>query len=117
MKKDIKVEIFNREFRAYERWFKREKRVYYMELKALKRVLRGIKFNKALEVGVGSGRFAPFLNIKYGIEPSRKMRYIASKREIKVIFAKAQKIPFKNNSFDLVLMVTTICFLDNPLVA
>jgi SAM-dependent methyltransferase len=41
------------------------------------------------------------------------MADIARSRGVEVIGATAEELPFGNATFDLVLMVTTICFLDN----
>jgi SAM-dependent methyltransferase len=95
----------------YERWFIKHEYAYKSELRAVKNQVPEGKFG--LEIGVGSGRFAAPLGIDLGVEPSRKMRMIAKKKKIKVIDAIAENLPFKNNIFDFILMVTTICFLDD----
>jgi len=64
-------------------------------------------------VGVGSGKFAVPLGIKIGVEPSERMAYKARLYGIKVHKAVAEALPFSNNRFDFVLMVTTICFVDD----
>jgi ubiquinone/menaquinone biosynthesis C-methylase UbiE len=45
------------------------------------------------------------------------MAYMARKRGIDVHEAMAEALHFDDESFDFVLMVTTICFLENPLQA
>jgi ubiquinone/menaquinone biosynthesis C-methylase UbiE len=70
-----------------------------------------------LEVGVGTGRFAEPLGIRTGVEPARAMAEIARKRGIDVHEARAEALPFQDESFDFLLMVTTICFLEEPLQA
>jgi ubiquinone/menaquinone biosynthesis C-methylase UbiE len=51
------------------------------------------------------------------VEPARAMADIARKRGITVYEAKAEELPFDNESFDFILMTTTICFLQNPMQA
>lgn len=68
---------------------------------------------KSIEIGVGSGKFAVPLGIKIGIDPSPRMRKIAQQRGIEVIDAIAEELPFKDSQFELALMVTSICFVDN----
>jgi ubiquinone/menaquinone biosynthesis C-methylase UbiE len=68
---------------------------------------------KSIEIGVGSGKFAIPLGIKTGVDPSPRMRKIAEQKGIKVINAVAEELPFENFQFEVVLMVTTICFVDN----
>ncbi len=95
----------------YERWFLKHKYAYKSELIAVKNQLPEGKFG--IEIGVGSGRFAAPLGINLGVEPSHEMRMIAKKKKINLIDSIAEYLPFKNNLFDFVLMVTTICFLDD----
>ncbi len=66
-----------------------------------------------IEIGVGSGRFALPLNIKSGVEPSESMAVPARKRGLNVISAVAENLPIKNESYDFVTMVTTVCFLND----
>jgi len=95
----------------YENWFEKNKYVYQSEINAIKEILPD--FKKGVEIGVGSGRFAEPLGIEFGIEPSHEMRKIALSRGIKVVDGAAESLPLKDCSFDLALMVTTLCFLDN----
>jgi len=62
---------------------------------------------------VDSGRFAAPLGIKLGVDPSGKMRELARNRGITAIDGVAEKLPFDDCRFNFVLMVTTICFLDD----
>ncbi|MEJ2279964.1 MAG: class I SAM-dependent methyltransferase [Candidatus Lokiarchaeota archaeon] len=95
----------------YENWFKENKYAYKSELLAIKKVLP--KDKESIEIGVGSARFASPLGIRIGIDPSVKMLKIAQKRDILVINAVAEKLPFRSHSFNISLMITTICFLEN----
>jgi len=70
-----------------------------------------------LEVGVGTGRFAIPLGVDIGIDPSFEMLQIAQTRGIEVVKGVGEDIPFKCDTFDYVLFVTTVCFLDNPVSA
>ncbi|HDM23067.1 MAG TPA: class I SAM-dependent methyltransferase, partial [Methanomicrobia archaeon] len=106
----VKIEVFEKYTERYEKWFERNRFVYESELEAVRKV---IPKGKGIEIGVGTGRFASPLEIKYGIEPSRKMGKIAEERGIKVICGVAEKLPLKDSSFDFVLMITTICFVDD----
>jgi len=95
----------------YDEWFVRNKDKYEAELRALRCF---IPVNRGgLEVGVGSGKFAYSLGIKTGVEPSHKMADKARKLGVHVLPGIAEDLPFSDNSFDFVLMVTTICFVDD----
>ena len=106
-----KTEPFDKCFKEYEEWFVQNAAVYSSELKAIKDI-SGVPEN-AVEVGIGSGLFAEPLGIKTGIEPSEAMREKAKERGIHVVDGVAEYLPWKNNSIDYVLMVTTICFVDD----
>ena len=62
---------------------------------------------------MGTGRFAKPLGVKVGVEPSKKMADISRKQGIKVYDGVAEKLPLANKTFDFVLFVTTICFVDD----
>lgn len=95
--------------REYEQWFADHPWVYQAEIRAVRALLppRG----RGIEVGVGSGRFAEPLGIPLGVEPSRQMALLASQRGIQIVHGVAENLPFRDASFDFVLMVTTICFV------
>ncbi|GAG64219.1 unnamed protein product [marine sediment metagenome] len=106
-----RIEPFEKYSEKYEDWFERNKFAYKSEVQAIKELLPQGK--KGIEIGVGSGRFAVPLGIKIGVDPSPRMREIAQQKGIKVIDAVAEELPFENSQFELALMVTTICFVDN----
>jgi SAM-dependent methyltransferase len=68
---------------------------------------------RGLEIGVGSGRFAAPLGVQVGVDPSPAMLAHAAARGIEVVEGGAENLPFAENSFDYVLVVTTICFVDS----
>jgi SAM-dependent methyltransferase len=105
-----RVDPFEKHYDRYEEWFEEHRYAYLSELEAVRHL---IPEGKGVEVGVGSGRFAEPLGIKLGVEPSTKMAEISRRRGIRVIKGVAEDLPLKDESFDFVLMVTTICFLDN----
>ncbi|MFX1517805.1 MAG: class I SAM-dependent methyltransferase [Promethearchaeota archaeon] len=106
-----KIEPFEKYTRQYEDWFETHTFVYESELQAIKDQLPSSE--EGIEIGVGSGRFAAPLGIKLGIEPSAKMREIAQRRGIEVIDGVAENLPFRDKKFHFILMVTTICFLND----
>ena len=106
-----KIEPFEQHANKYEDWFTKYRFAYESELQAVKQHLPQGK--KGIEIGIGSGRFAAPLGIKFGIEPSAKMRELALKRGIDVVDGVAEAIPFGDATFDFALMVTTICFVDD----
>jgi ubiquinone/menaquinone biosynthesis C-methylase UbiE len=67
-----------------------------------------------LEVGVGTGRFAQALGFEYGIDPSDAMLQFAARRGIETCRASGESLPYENRTFEAVLMVFTLCFVQNP---
>ncbi len=110
-----KIEPFEKHARRYEEWFEEHPDLYRWELKAIEHLLPD--FSEGVEIGIGTGRFALPLGIRRGIEPSPKMAMIAMKKGLEVIPGIAEEIPLPDESVDFVLMVTTICFVDDPLQA
>ena len=106
-----KTEPFDQYANEYEDWFVINKYVFQSELNAIKKALPENGDN--IEVGIGSGIFAEPLGIKEGVDPSEAMREKAKKKGIRVMDAVAEKLPYANQSKDVVLMVTTICFIDD----
>ena len=105
------MNIFDIYYRDYEEWFEKHPEIYKAEIETIKALLPK---GEGFEVGVGSGRFAEPLGIKYGIEPSKNMARIARKRGIEVLETTAEEMDFEEE-FDYILMVTTICFVKDPL--
>ena len=112
---DYNIHVFEKHAREYDRWFETHTYAYESEVLAVRSLLP--RSGKGLEVGVGTGRFASRVGIKVGVEPAQAMASIARQRGIEVYEARAEALPFADESFDSVLMVTTICFLNDPLQA
>ncbi len=110
-----KIEPFEQHYRIYEEWFEENELAYKSEILAVKKQLPNT--GNGIEIGVGSGQFAMPLNIRLGVDPSINMMNIARKRGIEVICGVAEHLPLNTAQFDFVLMVTTICFLDDVEVA
>ncbi|MGM0771986.1 MAG: class I SAM-dependent methyltransferase [Halobacteriota archaeon] len=95
----------------YDKWFEDNHEVYDSELNAIRANMPS--FSKGIDVGVGTGRFALPLSIRLGVDPSPCMLQFSRIRNIEVIRGVAERLPLKDSSFDLALMTTTICFLDD----
>jgi SAM-dependent methyltransferase len=106
-----KIGPFETHTERYDEWFETNRCAYESELQAVASMLP--RSGLGVEVGVGTGRFAAPLGIKLGVEPSTSMAAVARQRGIDVIEAVAEDLPFANAMFDFVLLVTTLCFLDD----
>lgn len=98
----------------YDQWFEKNRDIYHAELDAIRNLMPSADA-RGLEVGVGSGKFAAPLGIKIGVEPSENMASKAEKLGIRVYRNVAECLPFSDGEFELVLMVTVICFVDDIL--
>lgn len=107
-----KIDAFEKHSDAYDDWFEKNRSAYEAELKAVRKLLPTGDV-RGMEIGVGSGKFAVPLGIKVGVEPSEQMAVKAKKLGIEVHPGIAEELPFPADQFDFVLMVTTICFVDD----
>jgi ubiquinone/menaquinone biosynthesis C-methylase UbiE len=107
----MKIQPFEKHTKKYENWFERNKFVYLSELEAVRKFLPD--YGIGTEIGVGSGKFASPLHIRFGLDPSNKMMQLAKDKGIQVVKGVAETLPYKSEIYDYVLMITTICFLDN----
>ncbi len=107
-----RIDAFESYSDAYDDWFTKNSEAYAAELKAVRQLLPASSA-QGLEVGVGSGKFAVPLGIKVGVEPSPQMAAKAKRLGIEVHSGIAEALPFRDDQFDFVLMITTICFVDD----
>lgn len=109
------AEAFSLYAEDYDGWFDDPKRriLFELEVKAVKILMKDL-VPLFLEVGVGSGRFAAALGIRYGIEPSDTLLQMATKRGIKAEKAYGEKLPFANGIFGAVFILFTLCFVEDP---
>jgi len=103
--------IFESEHEQYDSWFFRHESAYQSELLAVRALLpyQGL----GLSIGVGTGRFAAPLGVQVGIDPVSEMLDYAKQRGVDSVLGIAEALPFKEDSFDYALSVTTICFVDD----
>jgi len=106
-----RAEPFVRHHRRYEDWFERHRAAYLSELLAARALLTWE--GRGLEIGVGTGRFAGPLGVKFGIDPAGETLGYARERGVSVARAVAEALPFADAVFDSALVVTTICFVDD----
>jgi len=103
-------------YRKYDAWYEREpgKSLFAIELKALRQVLdwRG---SRCLEIGVGSGRFAEGLSIRFGVDPAFQPLILAKQRGLRVVKGKGETLPFPAYTFDACLLMVTLCFVKDAI--
>lgn len=96
----------------HDAWYGRHRHAYRSELRAVRGVLG--PFGRALEMGVGTGRFAAPLGIRFGVDPAEAMARKARERGITVVRVIGGRLPFRDVCFDRVLIALTQCFVRSP---
>ncbi len=102
---------FQRTAESYDAWYDDHPALYRTELAALSKAVP--RRGKGLEIGVGTGRFASLLSVRYGLDPSPGMLVRARSRGIRVVRGVGEALPFRSASFDLALIVFVIEFVDD----
>ena len=99
---------------SYDQWYDSpEGRVIFgAELTCFRR-LCGACTGRWLEVGVGTGRFASSLGIGEGIDPSPRMLELAARRGIETHAGCAEALPFRDGTFDGILLSAALCFIED----
>lgn len=106
------IEPFEHYSDEYDEWFENNRDLYEAEVEAIRQLLPQ-NTGRTGEIGVGSGRFSAPLGIPIGVEPSGRMAMNAKKRGIVVCRGVAEALPFFHDCLDVLVMVTTICFVDD----
>ena len=105
------MNVFDEYTDEYDLWYDKHHNKYQSEIIALKKLIPVGK--KGIEIGVGTGRFSIPFGIRVGVEPSPNMAKLAEEKGITAINGVGESLPFHNESFDYVLMVTTVCFISD----
>ena len=106
------MNIFDKYYKRYDRWYDKNKYAYLSELEAIRKVLP--TKGRGLEIGVGTGRFAAPLGITAGIDPSKNMIRLATQRGVDARRGYGECVPFRNAAFNYVAIIITLCFVQSP---
>lgn len=108
--------VFERHAARYDAWYEGPigRGAYRSEVRALASLLAECP-RPWLEIGVGSGRFAQALAVEFGIDPAWTPLRMAADRGIRAIQAVGERLPFRDRSLGGVLLVVTLCFVEDPL--
>ena len=111
----VELEVFDNFALEYDKWFENHEVEYALELKAIREYLP--KEGDGIEIGAGTGRFTQPLGISLGVEPSKAMRSLALSRGANTVAGTAESLPVEDGTYEYAVLVTTVCFLDEPELA
>jgi len=111
----VRSDPFDKLTDRYDAWYDSDQgsKIFAIEVACLRELL-GDRGGSWLEVGVGTGRFAKALRIVDGLDASLPMLGLAAARGIRGVAACGESLPYLEACLDGVLLVVTICFLDDP---
>ena len=110
MRKPI-IDHFEKTWRSYDAWYETHRALYRSELAALEKAASP---GPGLEIGVGTGRFAAPLGVRFGLDPALGMLRLAKKRGLLVVQGAGEGLPFKDGSFACVQIVFVLEFVASP---
>ncbi|UCE22090.1 MAG: class I SAM-dependent methyltransferase [Candidatus Aminicenantes bacterium] len=96
----------------YEEWIKSHPHIHQSEEIIFQKVAPS---GVGLEIGVGTGRLATALSIRFGLDPSLNMLKLAQQKNVLAVQGFGENLPFKKESFNFVLIVYTIELADDAL--
>ena len=102
---------FSEHSSRYEAWFSDHPNAYQAEVRAVRELMGPA--GRSVEIGVGTGRFAVPLGVTWGVDPALPMLRTAREKGVEAVLGVGEALPFPDSAFDLALMVTTVCFLDD----
>ncbi len=105
--------LFDELYERYDVWYHRNRGIRLSEHYCLRRMIGD---NRILDVGVGTGALINGVEgLIVGVDPAENPLRLASRRGILSINTYGDLLPFRDNSFDYVVMTVTLCFLPDPL--
>jgi len=107
----LSYKVFDEHAKRYDAWYQENPILFECEAKVIRALnLRG----KGLSIGIGTGILDYQAPIEIGIDPSVNMLKLALARGVEPIRAVGERLPFRDETFEFVLMTVTLCFLDSP---
>ncbi|MET1159498.1 MAG: methyltransferase domain-containing protein [Thermoprotei archaeon] len=106
------VELFNKYYVRYDEWYVRNHNIALSERLCIEALA---PHGRVLDIGVGTGYLTQGLSkTMIGVDPADKPLILASSRGFLTIRSYGEELPFRDSCFDTVLLVVTICFVDDP---
>ncbi len=107
--------IFDRLSARYDSWYERNRIIAENERRLVVLMVKGSR-RPLVEVGVGTGFFASYVDAEAGVDPSLGMLEIARRRmpHSLLVAGRGERLPLRSSAFGSALIVVTLCFADDP---
>jgi SAM-dependent methyltransferase len=96
----------------YDDWFRANESIFESEARALE-VQLPEGWERAVEIGCGTGLFAERLGVSLGVEPSDAMASRARERGLRVESGTAEDVPLADGSVDLAVLSGVVGYVDD----
>ena len=108
--------VFDASAADYDAWYDRHPQMYAAEIAAVERMVdrEAGGSGPALEIGVGSGRFAGPLGIDVGVDLAPRMVALANSHGCRAVVGDAERLPFRDGAFTWTAFLTSLCFMADP---
>jgi len=106
--------IFNVLAERYDKWYNRNWVTALNELRLVKAMIPSKK-RTCIEVGGGTGFFASRLGC-INIDPAERVLAISKRKDVDSVQGVGELLPIRHNSVDVVLVIVTLCFVDEPAI-
>ena len=105
--------IFEHYAERYDTWYTRHPMLARNEARA---VATAVRKRPVAEIGAGTGFFADLVKAEAALDPSLQMLLEGKRKHrwIEAVQALGEQLPLRSSSIGTVLLVVTLCFLDNP---
>jgi len=102
---------FDKVANSYDKWYEENSTIFHLEIEAIERLdLEG----RGLDIGGGTGLISVRVGSDVCLDLSQPMLREAMRRGLHSVQGLAEALPFRDGSFDFVLMSVALSFLDEP---
>lgn len=101
--------VFDARAAEYDQWYE-ESPLFVLECDALKGLVTPLA-GPALEIGVGPGRFAEALGVRFGLDPAWSPLVLARQRGVLTGQGVGEQLPYRRGIFGTVYLLFTLCFV------
>jgi SAM-dependent methyltransferase len=106
------AQVFEERAAEYDGWFDLNP-VFASELLTLQNIQTPLP-EPRLEIGVGPGRFAASLGVRFGLDPAKSPLLLARQRRVLPCQAAGEALPVRSGCLGTIFLLFTLCFVEDP---